>query len=104
MFNQDRKKISHYFNTLRLDLGPVRDLAERLHQLSVSSTAACDSLQIGRPRCLNRGLYLDFDVIEWSKLVEIWGTQKETKQTPTERLQFTYGQLHLITSNYSPRN
>ena len=26
MFNQDRKKISHYFNTLRLDLGPVRDL------------------------------------------------------------------------------
>ena len=48
---------------------------------------------------------LDFEVLQWSKLVEIWGTQNETKiQPPTERLHFTCGQLQLLTSNNSPRN
>ena len=47
---------------------------------------ACDSLQIGRLQVLNRGLHLDFEVLQWSKLVEIWGTQKRDKnQPPTER-------------------
>ena len=45
-------------------------------QLSVSSTAACDSLQIGRPPFLNRAPHLDFGVIEWSKMIDIWGYTK----------------------------
>ena len=65
-------------------------------QLSVSSTAACDSLQIGRPPFLNRAPHLDFGVIEWSKMIDIWGTQNETKTDP---------QLDVCTSvvdTYSP--
>ena len=34
-------------------------------QLSVSSTAASDSLQIGRLPYFNRALNLDFGAIEW---------------------------------------
>ena len=58
-------------------------------QLSVSSTAACDSLQISRPPFLTRNLHLDFGVIEWLKNIDIWGTQNERKtfalhlRTPT---------------------
>ena len=42
---------------------------ERGYQLSVSSTAACDSLQVGRPRVLKRRLRLKlvFRVWNWSK-------------------------------------
>ena len=49
---------------------------------SVSSTAACDSVQVGLCQLHNRGLHLDFDVLRWSKMVEIWGTQNETKNSP----------------------
>ena len=41
-----------------------------MHQRSILPTAACDSLQIGSPRFLNRGLHLDIEV-EWSRWVEI---------------------------------
>ena len=53
-----------------------------MHQRSILPTAACESLQIGSPRFLNRGLHLDFEVLQLSKLVEIWGTQNETKKNP----------------------
>ena len=33
-----------------------------MYHLGVSSTAAGDSFQIGRPRFLDRGLHLDFEV------------------------------------------
>ena len=55
---------------------------ERVHQLSVSSTAACDSLQIGRPRFLDRSLHRAFEVIEWSKLVENWVHKMRQKNNP----------------------
>ena len=54
-------------------------------QLSVSSTAAWASLQIDRPRFLGRGLHLDFEVLQWSKLVggkKSWYTKKN-EQTAT---------------------
>ena len=50
--------------------------------ISVSSTAACDYLRIGRPPFLNRALHLDFGVIGCSKMIDIWGTQNETKTDP----------------------
>ena len=57
MFDRNRK-FSRYFDTLRLDPQLIRAFSrERVHQLGVSSTAACDSLQIARPRILNSGLY-----------------------------------------------
>ena len=59
---------------------------ERMYQLSVSSTAACVSLEIGHTRVLNAGLHLDFRVMQCSKLVEIWGTQNGTKNDPPKRL------------------
>ena len=62
---------------------------------------AYDSLQIGCPQVLNRGLHLDFEVLRRSKLVESWGTQNEKKigKPPTERLHFTCRLLQLLTSN-----
>ena len=74
-------------------------------QLGVSSTAVCDSLQIGRPYFLGGGLYLDFMVLRWSNWSK-FGRHKmrQKKQPPTERLPFTCGQLQLLTSNDSPQN
>ena len=51
-------------------------------RLSVSSATACELFPIGRCHVLSRGLHLDFEVLQRSKLVEIWGTQKETKNKP----------------------
>ena len=70
------------FNTLRLHLrlnGTLQIAGG--HHMSFMHRA-CDSLQIGRLQVLNRGLHLDFEVLQWSKLVEIWGTQNETKNNP----------------------
>ena len=53
-----------------------------MHQLKFFIHKACDSRQIGRPRFLDRGLHLDFEALEWSKLVEIWGTQMRQKYNP----------------------
>ena len=44
---------------------------ERVYQLIVSFTESYDSFQIGHPRLPNRGLHLDFGVLQWSKLVDI---------------------------------
>ena len=38
--------------------------------LSDPSTVACDYLQISSHRFHNRGLHLDFEVLQWSKLIE----------------------------------
>ena len=54
-------------------------------------TAACAFLEIDPPQVLNRGLHLDLEVLQWSKLVEIWGAQNEAKNNP----QFA---LHLRTA------
>ena len=42
-----------------------------MYQLVVSSTAASDSLQIGRPPFLNGGLHHDFEGLQWPKLIQI---------------------------------
>ena len=73
---------------------------------SVSSTTACDSLRIGFCQVLNRGLlHLDFEVLQWSKLVEKLGyTKLDEKHAPSERLHLTCEQLQRLTSNYGRRN
>ena len=71
-------------STLCLHLRLVRALQIAVGKRECFICAACDSLQIGRLQVLNRGLHLDFQVLEWSKLVEfeIWGSQNETKNKP----------------------
>ena len=62
-------------NTLRLHLRLVRALqiAGGYHECFIHM--ACDSLQIGLPQVLNRGLHLDFEMLQWSKSGEIlWYT------------------------------
>ena len=44
---------------------------------------ACDSVQsAGLLLVLNRGLQLDFEVLQSAELGEIWGAQVETKNNP----------------------
>ena len=76
-------------NTLRLHLRLVRALqiAGGYHECFIHM--ACDSLQIGLPQILNRGLHLDVEVLQWSKFDEFGVTRR--KQPPSERLHFTCG-------------
>ena len=75
------------FDTLRLHLRLVRALQiAGGHQECVIHSRACDSLQVGRLQVLNRGVHLDFEVLRWSKLVEIGVHKTILKQSPTERL------------------
>ena len=96
-------QVHRYFDMPHLDLRLVRALAESgcvslmfpLHQLvisrervcelDVSSTSACDYLQMCCPQFLNGGLHLDFEVLQWLKLIEIRKTQNETKKTTPNR-------------------
>ena len=103
MFYRNRN-IAAIFNTLRLHLRLVRASQIEGGYQECFIHRAFDSLQIGRLQVLNKGLHLDFEVLQWSKLVDIWGTQNETKkQPPTDRLHFICGQRQLLTSNNSPR-
>ena len=70
------------FNTLRLHLRLVRALHIAGGYQECFIHRACDSLQIDRLQVLNRGLHLDFEVLQWLKLVETWGTQNQTKTAP----------------------
>ena len=76
------RNIAAAFNTLRLHLRLVRALQIVSGHQECFIHKDCDSLEIGRPQVLNRDLHLDFEVLQWSKLVEICGTQNETKMTP----------------------
>lgn len=58
---------------------------ERVYQLRVSSTTACDYLRISRPHFLGEGLHLDFGTLQRSKLVYFGKTQIEMgQQRPIE--------------------
>ena len=70
------------FNTLRLHLRLVHALQIASDYRECFIHRGCDSLHIGRPQVLNRGLHLGYEVLQWSNLVEIWGTQNKTKITP----------------------
>ena len=74
--------IAANFNTLRLHLRLVRasQIASGYQECFIHR--ACDWLQIGLAQVLNRGLYLDVEVLQWSKLDEFGGTQNDTKITP----------------------
>ena len=76
------KNIAAIFHKLRLHHWLVRAFQIASGYQKCFIHRAGDSLQIGRPRFLNRGLQLDFEVLQWSKLVEIWGTQNGQKSTP----------------------
>ena len=72
-----KKKIQSYCDTVRLPLQLVRALEKSgCTSLSVPSTAARGSLQFSFCQVLNGGLYLDFEVLRWSKLVEFLGFTK----------------------------
>lgn len=94
--------LRRYFDTLRLHVRLVRGHQREGGGPKCLTTAACDSLQVDLCRVLNRALHLDFEVLllQWSRLVEIWGTQKlyEDKRTPTEHLRFACGQLQHYSS------
>ena len=74
--------IAAIFNTLCLHLRLVRALQIASGYQECFTRRACGSLQIDRQQVLNRSLHLDFEVMQWSKLVEVWGTQNETKGNP----------------------
>ena len=77
MFYRNRN-IAAILNTLRLHLRLVRALQMASGYQERFIHRACDSLQIGRPQVLDRGLNLDFEVLR-SKLVKKWGAQNEAK-------------------------
>ena len=86
MFYRNRN-IAAILNTLRLHLRLVRALQIVGGQIAGGHQEcfihrACDSLQIGRLQVLNRGLHLEFEALQWLKLVEIWGTKIETENNP----------------------
>ena len=81
MFYRNRN-IAAILNTLRLHLRLVRALQIAGGNQECFIHRVCDSFQIGRLQVLNRGLHLDFEVLQWSKLVEIWGAQNETINNP----------------------
>ena len=62
-------------------------------------TAACASLEIALPEIPNSGLHLDLNVLLWSKVVEFWGPQSETKNK-TPKWAFAH---HLRTATASHR-
>ena len=69
------RNIAAIFNTLRLHLRLVRALQIADGYQECFIHRACDFLQIGRVQVLNRGLHLrglhlDFEVLQWSKLVD----------------------------------
>ena len=76
-----------------------RDLIEVRRGSSVGA-----SPEIDLPQVLNRGLQFDLEVLQWSKLVEAWGAQKEEKTPSCTFARHFCGQLQLLTGNDSPRN
>ena len=76
------RNIAAIFKAMRLKLRLVRGLQMAGGYQACLIHRARDSLQIGRLQVLNRGLHLDVEVLHWSKLVEIWGTQNEKKNDP----------------------
>ena len=72
-------------NTVRLDFWLVRALELAVIIIlcvvakSASSTKAVILFRLAfrLSPFLNRGLHLDFEVLQWLKLVEIWGTLNE---------------------------
>ena len=100
------KKNRRYFDTLRLHLRQVRDLQIAGGNQYFFIHRACDSLQIGLTQVLNRGLHLDFEVPQWSKLDEIWGTHNETNNSPQLNICTALVDSYFIqlTSNYCQRN
>ena len=74
------KAIPRYFDTLRLHLQLVRVLQGAGGHPKCLISRACDSLQTGLYQVLSRGLHLDFEVLQWSKIAKILGTQNEIKK------------------------
>ena len=80
-----KKKFQSYFDTLRLHLR-----LERVVTQSVSSTAADDSLQIDFCQVLNRSVYLDFEVLQWSKICRNFGHTKWDKNNAQQNVCFLF--------------
>ena len=97
------RNIAAIFNTQRLHLRLVRALQIASGYQECFIRKACDFLQSGRPQVLNRGLPLNFEVLQWSKLVEICGTQNATKIKPQlnvcTSLADSYGSPHATTTH-----
>ena len=71
-----------HWSSLCLHLRPVRAWEITGGNQGCFIQRACDALQIGRPQVLNRRLHHDFEVLQWSKLDGLWGTQNQTTNNP----------------------
>ena len=84
MFCRNRN-IAAVFNTLRLHhrLVCALQIAGGHQEGFIHRACASRQSQIGRLHVFNTGgLHLDFEVLQWSKLVEIGRAQNETKPNP----------------------
>ena len=66
------------------------------------------SFKIDLLQAFNRDLHLALAVLQWSKVVEIWGAQNETGNNPELKVctgtALADGQLQLLTGICSPPN
>lgn len=107
--------LRHFSDSLHLDILLVVEVKilsstaacdclsrERVVNQSRSSTACCDSLQIGFRQLLNRGIYIEVVVLQRSK----FGTRKmKLNPTPPHSLHSTCRQLmRSFQSSHTPRN
>ena len=82
MFDQN-KNFRSYFDTTHLHVRLVRAFQIVGGSQESLINIACDSVQsAGLLLVLNRGLQLDFEVLQSAGLEEIWGAQIETKNNP----------------------
>ena len=96
-------KKSQNNNTLRLELRLVRAYRRATVTRKSFITAACVSLEIDLPQVLNRVLHLDSEVLQWPKMVYIWGAQNKNNPQPNVCASLA-DSLQLLTGNYSSRN
>ena len=75
-YRKKKKNLAILFNTLRLELWLVHAYRRVTVARKRFITAACVSLEVALPKVFSRGLHLDLEVLEWLKLVEIWGAPK----------------------------
>ena len=113
LVNLCRLAVQHFFNVLKSTYSStlgcwskVVQVGRRWYKLVEGGTSWSKVVQVGR-----RWYKLVEGCTSWSKMVQSRHSSEDTKltlrrkpQPPPERMHLTCGQLHLITSNHSPRN
>lgn len=70
----------HFFTHCILIVNYRLPRRQRVFPYSVASTAARDSVQIGRLIFFNGGLHVDFEGLQWPRVVEIQKAQKSKRK------------------------